>query len=195
MRDGGANDYSIEESLPDITETEEIQSRFPLPSSSENLESLDQEDKEKIDIAKEMSELGEEKKVLMEQTAEETKKPRIPEKRGKVRKSSTTTMLNPVSKFQGELKTERDRTKTLEDKVNGMQKQLAKIDKTIYSMIKEQVVVRTIKVQFNILQKRLDKADRSISNLNLKSRPKAKVNIKKSTARKKGKKNSTVRRR
>jgi hypothetical protein len=180
--------YEIEKVLPDITEIEEGEGRFPLPSSSENLESLDQEDKEEIDIPKEISELKKENEIEKEQRREETKKPSAPEKKVKVRKSPGRTTFDPKSRFQDQSKRQTDRTKTIEDKVNGMQRRLVQINKTIYSITKEHGVVRKIQVQLNLFQKRLDKVDRSIANLHLKSLPRVKVGTKKPTALKKVKK-------
>ena len=185
--DNITDDNDIEKGLPDTTETDESESRFPLPSSSERIESLDQGDREEVDTAEETYELEKEQ----EQRPDETKKSSVPERKVKVRKSSSRTTFDPVSKFQNELKMQMHRTKNIEDKVNAIQKRLAQINKTIYSNMKVHGVVRKIQVQLNILQKALGKLDRSKANLNLKSRLKMKVGRKKPIAPKKVKKKTT----
>jgi hypothetical protein len=46
--------------------------------------------------------------------------------------------------------------------VEGIQKQLIRIDKTLYSVKKEHEVIRKKHAQFNLLQKRVDSIDKSI---------------------------------
>jgi hypothetical protein len=76
-----------------------------------------------------------------------------------------------VSKLQNDLKKQVDRTRSLQDSVKGIQKQLTRIEKTLYSFRKEHQVdrsksiqdsVKGIQKQFNLLQKRVDSIDKSI---------------------------------
>jgi hypothetical protein len=67
-----------------------------------------------------------------------------------------------TSKLENELKKQIDRTRALQDLVKGIQKQLIRIDKTLYSVKKEHEVIRKKHAQFNLLQKRVDSIDKSI---------------------------------
>lgn len=67
-----------------------------------------------------------------------------------------------TSKFENELKKQIDRTRSLQDLVKGIQKQLIRIDKTLYSVKKEHAAIRMKHAQFNSLQKRVDSIDKSI---------------------------------
>jgi hypothetical protein len=76
-----------------------------------------------------------------------------------------------VSKLQNDLKKQVDRSKSIQDSVKGIQKQLTRIEKTLYSFRKEHQVdrsksiqdsVKGIQKQFNLLQKRVDSIDKSI---------------------------------
>jgi hypothetical protein len=76
-----------------------------------------------------------------------------------------------VSKLQNDLKKQVDRTRFLQDSVKGIQSQLTRIEKTLYSFRKEHQVnrsksiqdsVKGIQKQFNLLQKRVDSIDKSI---------------------------------
>jgi hypothetical protein len=87
------------------------------------------------------------------------------------RRSPKPSEDKPTSSLQSELKKQIERTKSLQDSVKGIQKQLDRIDKTLYSFRKEHQVdisksiqdsVKGIQKQFNLLQKRVDSIDKSI---------------------------------
>ena len=76
-----------------------------------------------------------------------------------------------MSKLQNDLKKQVDRTRSLQDSVKGIQSQLTRIEKTLYSFRKEHQVDRSKSIQdsvkgnqkqFNLLQKRVDSIDKSI---------------------------------
>jgi predicted nucleic acid-binding Zn-ribbon protein len=67
------------------------------------------------------------------------------------------------------LKEQIDRTRSLQESVKGIKKQLVRIDKTLYSVQKEHEVIRKKLAQFNSLQKRVDSIDKSIRTWKLKS--------------------------
>jgi hypothetical protein len=122
------------------------------PSSSENIVSNDQEEKEEIDLVKATKDLEKEK------ARQERKGPRPAQDK-------------LTSKLQSELKKQIDRTRSLQDAIKGIQRQLVRIDKTLYSVKKEHEVIRKKHGQFNSLQKRVDSIDKSIRSW--KSKPKA----------------------
>lgn len=67
-----------------------------------------------------------------------------------------------TGKLENELKKQNDRTRSLQDLVSGIQKQLIRIDKTLYSVKKEHEAIRKKHAQLNSLQKRVDSIDKSI---------------------------------
>jgi hypothetical protein len=71
-----------------------------------------------------------------------------------------------VIKLQNDLKKQVDRTRSLQDSVKGIQSQLTRIEKTLYSFRKEHQVDRSKSIQgqkqFSLLQKRVDSIDKSI---------------------------------
>jgi len=114
------------------------------PPVSENIVTNDQEEKEEIDLVKATEDLDKEK-MSKEQ-----------------RKSPLHVQDKLISKLQSELKKQIDRTRSLQDAVKGIQRQLGRIDKTLNSVKKEHEVVRKKHAQFNSLQKRVDSIDKSI---------------------------------
>jgi hypothetical protein len=119
------------------------------PSSSENIVSNDQEEKEEIDLVKATEDLDKEKA------------------RDK-RKISRPAQDKLAIKLQSELKKQIDRTRSLQDTVKGIQRQLVRIDKTLYSVKKEHEIIRKKHAQFNSLQKTVDSIDKSIRTWKLK---------------------------
>jgi hypothetical protein len=113
-------------------------------------ETIVQEEKEIIPTAKATEDFEKEK-------ASPLKTPKPPAQ------SKSTT------KFQNELKEQIDRTRSLQESVKGIKKQLVRIDKTPYSVQKEHEVIRKKLAQFNSLQKRVDSIDKSIRTWKLKS--------------------------
>jgi cell division protein FtsB len=67
-----------------------------------------------------------------------------------------------IGKLENELKKQNDRTRSLQDLVSGIQKQLIRIDKSLYSVKKEHEAIRKKHAQLNSLQKRVDSIDKSI---------------------------------
>jgi cell division protein FtsB len=67
-----------------------------------------------------------------------------------------------TGKLENELKEQNDRTRSLQDLVSGIQKQLIRIDKSLYSVKKEHEAIRKKHAQLNSLQKRVDSIDKSI---------------------------------
>jgi cell division protein FtsB len=76
-----------------------------------------------------------------------------------------------TGKLENELKEQNDRTRSLQDLVSGIQKQLIRIDKSLYSVKKEHEAIRKKHAQLNSLQKRVDSIDKSIRTW--KSKPSA----------------------
>lgn len=130
---------------------DELEKDFQRPGS-ENIVANDQEN-EDIDLVKATEDL-EKDKMSKEQ-----------------RKSPGHVQDKLTSKLQNELKKQIDRSRSLQDAVKGIQRQLVRIDKTLYSVKKEHDVIRKKHAQFNSLQKRVESIDRSIRTW--KSKPKA----------------------
>lgn len=169
--DPGTNNMGL--GLSDVTETEEGESPF-LPRS-ENIDTLDQEEKEDIDLVKATKDLEKDKLQPAEGSKERVKKKSV--------EPSTQDRL--ITKLQNELKKQIDRTISLQDTLRGVQRQLVRIDKTLYSLKREHEAIRKKHAQFNLLQKRVDMIDRSIRTWKLmpkasKKRRKPKV-VKKKT--------------
>jgi hypothetical protein len=140
----------LEIGLSDINETEEGESAYQPPGSSKNIPTFDQEEKEDIDLAEATEDLVEAKEQ------HRTAKP---------------AQDKFASKLETELKKQIDRTRSLQNSVKAIQKQLIRIDKILYSVRKEHEVIRKKQAQFNLLQKRVDSIDKSIRTW--KSKPNA----------------------
>lgn len=103
----------------------------------------------------------EEKEVIQpEKTAQDFDKEKAPTLRSP--KSSAQDRL--VTRLQNELEKQADRSKAIQDTVKGIQKQLVRIDKTLYSFRKEHQVDRSKSIQDTVkgIQKRVDSLDKSI---------------------------------
>jgi predicted nucleic acid-binding Zn-ribbon protein len=87
------------------------------------------------------------------------------------RRSPKPAQDKSTSKLQNELKKQIDRSRSLEDSVKGIQRQLVRIDKALYSVKKEHDVIRKKHAQLNSLQRRIDSIDKSMKIW--KSKPKA----------------------
>jgi archaellum component FlaC len=134
------NNNHLNIGLSDVNKTEEGKSAYQPPSSGENIPTFDQEEKEDIDLAEATEDLVKAKEQH-----------RIPPAQDKL-----------ASKLENELKKQIDRTRSLQDSVKGIQKQLLRIDKTLYSIQTEHEVIRKKHAQFNLIQKRVDSIDKSI---------------------------------
>lgn len=120
------------------------------PPSSENIVTNDQEEEEEIDLVKATEDL-EKEKMSKEQ-----------------RKSPVIVQDKLTGKLQSELKKQIDKTRSLEDAVKGIQRQLGRIDKALNSVNKEHEVIRKKHAQYNSLQKRVDNIDKTIMTWKLK---------------------------
>jgi hypothetical protein len=135
------NNNHLNIGLSDVNKTEEGKSAYQPPSSGENIPTFDQEEKEDIDLAEATEDLVKAKEQH-----------RIPR----------PAQDKLASKLENELKKQIDRTRSLQDSVKGIQKQLLRIDKTLYSIQTEHEVIRKKHAQFNLIQKRVDSIDKSI---------------------------------
>jgi cell division protein FtsB len=104
----------------------------------------------------------EEDRVLREQ--EKAAAPLQDEKKHKRKKRGSRRPAQDklTGKLENELKEQNDRTRSLQDLVSGIQKQLIRIDKSLYSVKKEHEAIRKKHAQLNSLQKRVDSIDKSI---------------------------------
>lgn len=115
------------------------------------------------------------------------------------KKHQPTPQERSVSILRDQLKSQVDRSRTIQDVIKGMQKQLLRIDKVINANTKQQAIVGRLEVRLNEVQKRLDKvAKAQVGATKSKSKPKtgaAKTKTKKSNKSKaKTKKNFSKKR-
>lgn len=120
------------------------------PPTSENIVTNDQEEEEEIDLVKATEDLKREK-MSKEQ-----------------RKSPVHVQDKITGKLQSELKKQIDRTRSLQNAVKGIQRQIRRTDKSLNSLNKEHEVIRKRYARYNSLQKRVDNIDKTIKNWKIK---------------------------
>ena len=130
---------------------------------------------------------------------EEMKTPEIiaTKKTPAIKKRQPTVQERSISKLRDQLKSQVDRSRTMQDLIKGMQRQLLRIDKVIYASNKQKEVVGRLQIRLNEVQKRLDhvvkakvtntaasKAKKKSNKTNAKTKAKSKLKINKKSNKK-----------
>jgi hypothetical protein len=115
-----------------------------------------------------------------------------------IKKRRPTVQERSISKLRDELKSQVERSRTMQDLIKGMQRQLLRIDKVVYANNKQQEIVRRLQIRFNEVQKRLNqvakakvpntaasKTKKKSNKTKAKTEAKSKLKIKKKSTKKK----------
>lgn len=117
-----------------------------------------------------------------------------------IKKRQPTVQERSISKLRDQLKSQVDRSRTMQDLIKGMQRQLLRIDKVVYASNKQQEIVGRLQVRLNEVQKRLDqgakakvantaavKTMKKSNKTKAKTKAKSKLKIKKKSNKKRSK--------
>jgi len=130
---------------------------------------------------------------------EEMKTPKITatKKIPAIKKRQPTVQERSISKLRDQLKSQVDRSRTMQDLIKGMQRQLLRIDKVVYASNKQQEIVGRLQIRLNEVQKRLDqvakakvantaasKTKKKSNKTKAKTKAKSKLKIKKKSNKK-----------
>lgn len=115
-----------------------------------------------------------------------------------IKKRQPTVQERSISKLRDQLKSQVDRSRTMQDLIKGMQRQLLRIDKVVYASNKQQEIVGRLQIRLNEVQKRLDqvakakvantaasKTKKKSNKTKAKTKAKSKLKIKKKSNKKK----------
>jgi hypothetical protein len=113
-------------------------------------------------------------------------------------KKHTTVQERAISKLRDQLKSQVDRSRSMESLIKGMQRQLLRIDKVVSASNKQQEIVGRLQIRLNEVQKRLNqlakakvantsasKTKKKSNKTKAKTRAKSKLKIKKKSNKKK----------
>ena len=114
-----------------------------------------------------------------------------------IKKRQPTVQERSISKLRDQLKSQVDRSRTMQDLIKGMQRQLLRIDKVVYASNKQQEIVGRLQIRLNEVQKRLDqvakakvantaasKTKKKSNKTKAKTKAKSKLKIKKKSNKK-----------
>ena len=191
------NANNIQEVMEEVEEVVENQEDIPgLLSPAEVTE--DENDEE--------GEIGIETEVVATEfqqghtLQEEKKTPEImaTKKIPAIKKRQPTVQERSISKLRDQLKSQVDRSRSMESLIKGMQRQLLRIDKVVYASNKQQEIVGRLQIRLNEVQKRLNqvakakvanttasKTKKKSNKTKAKTRAKTKVKVKKKSNKKK----------
>jgi hypothetical protein len=201
--DEGTNANNVLEVVEEVEEVTDNQEDTPeLLTPAEVIEDENDEDSV-VGLETEVVSMGlqqgptEQEEMKMPEIIETKKIPAVKKKR------QPTPQERSVSILRDQLKSQVDRSRTVQDVIKGMQRQLLRIDKVINANNKQQAIVGRLEVRLNEVQKRLDKVTKAqVAATKSKSKSKAgaaktkpkKSNKTKAKSKTKTKKNSIKKR-
>lgn len=170
----GTNANNVQEVIEEVEEVADNQEDTPeLLSPAEVIEDENDEDSV-VGLETEVVSTGLQQGPTEQ---EEMKTPEIIETKkipAAKKKRQPTAQERSVSILRDQLKSQVDRSRTTQDVIKGMQRQLQRIDKVINANNKQQAIVGRLEARLNEVQKRLDKvAKAQVAATKSKSKSKA----------------------
>jgi hypothetical protein len=104
-----------------------------------------------------------------------------------IKKRQPTAQERSISKLRDQLKSQVDRSRSMESLIKGMQRQLLRIDKIVYASNKQQEIVGRLQIRLNEVQERLNQVVKSKVANTTASKTKKKSNKTKAKTRAKSK--------
>jgi hypothetical protein len=191
------NANNIQEVMEEVEEVVDNQEDFPGLLSPAELTEDENDEEGQIGFETEVVATGFQQSNALQK---EMKTPEIIEtkKIPVIKNRQPTVQERSISKLRDQLKSQVDRSRTMQYLIKGMQRQLLRIDKVVYASNKQQEIVGRLQIRLNEVQKRLDqvakakvpntaalKTNKKSIKTKAKTKAKSKLKIKKKSNKKK----------
>ena len=191
------NANNIHEVMEEVEEVVDNQEDFPELLSPAEVTEDENDEEGQIGFETEVVATGFQQSNALQK---EMKTPEIIEtkKIPVIKKRQPTVQERSISKLRDQLKSQVDRSRTMQYLIKGMQRQLLRIDKVVYASNKQQEIVGRLQIRLNEVQKRLDqvakakvpntaalKTNKKSIKTKAKTKAKSKLKIKKKSNKKK----------